>query len=101
MSQAIITSYISITSFAAISQFEEDHSMIETRRLKNAVIFSQKFLIIRDEFDQRKTTRLAHIDDTINKLFVSQTLIDYQHKNCDEEHFLELLQKLLHFPELA
>ena len=41
MSQAIIMIYINITSFPLMSQLEKDHSMIETRRLKNVVIFLQ------------------------------------------------------------
>ena len=35
---------INITSFVLISQLENDHSMIETRRLKNVVIFLQSIL---------------------------------------------------------
>ena len=31
--------YINITNFALISYLEKDHSMTETRRLKNVVIF--------------------------------------------------------------
>ena len=33
--------YINITEFALINEFEKDHSMIETRRLKHVVIFIQ------------------------------------------------------------
>ena len=44
MSQAIIMIYINITNFVLISYFEKDHSMIETRRLKNVVIFFQTIL---------------------------------------------------------
>ena len=36
--------YINITEFILINQLEKDHSMIETRRLKNAVIFIQTIL---------------------------------------------------------
>ena len=36
--------YINITKFVLINQLEKDHSMIETRRLKNAVIFIQTIL---------------------------------------------------------
>ena len=38
--------YMNITSFVLISQVEKDHSMIETRRLKNAVIFFYTFLYL-------------------------------------------------------
>ena len=31
--------YINITKFVLINQLEKDHGMIETRRLKNVVIF--------------------------------------------------------------
>ena len=41
MSYAIIMTYINITKFVLINQLEKDHSMIETRRLKNIVIFIQ------------------------------------------------------------
>ena len=44
MSKAIIMIYINITSFALISKLEKDHSMIETRRLKNIAIFFQTIL---------------------------------------------------------
>ena len=44
MSYAINTIYVNITSFVLISQLEKDHSMIETRRLKNVVIFFQTIL---------------------------------------------------------
>ena len=33
--------YINLTKFVLINQLEKDHSMIETRRLKNVVIFIQ------------------------------------------------------------
>ena len=33
--------YINITDSVLISKLEKDHSMIETRRLKNVVIFIQ------------------------------------------------------------
>ena len=42
MSYEIITVYINTTSFVLISQLEKDHSMTETRRLKNLVIFSKQ-----------------------------------------------------------
>ena len=35
MPQAIFMIYINITNFVVISELEEDHSMIETRRLRN------------------------------------------------------------------
>ena len=41
MSQAIIMTHINITKFLLINYLEKDHSMIETRRLKNVVIFIQ------------------------------------------------------------
>ena len=44
MSQAIIMIYINITNFVLISYLEKDHSMIETSRLKNVVIFFQTIL---------------------------------------------------------
>ena len=40
MPYEIITVYINITNFVLIPQLEKDHSMIETRRLKDLVIFS-------------------------------------------------------------
>ena len=40
MCQAIIITYINITKFVLINYLGQDHSMIETRRLKN-VIFIQ------------------------------------------------------------
>ena len=39
MSQAIIMIYINITNFVLISYLEKDHSMTETRRLKNVIFF--------------------------------------------------------------
>ena len=36
--------YINITKFVRINQLEKDHSIIETRRLKNVVIFIQTVL---------------------------------------------------------
>ena len=36
--------YINVTKFVLINQLEKDHSMIETRRLKNVVIFIQTTL---------------------------------------------------------
>ena len=47
MSYEIITVYINTTSFVLISQLEKDHSMIETRRLKNLVIFSKQSEVLR------------------------------------------------------
>ena len=44
MSQAIIMIYINITNFVIMSKLEKDHSMIETHRLKNVVIFFQTIL---------------------------------------------------------
>ena len=41
MSQVIIITYINITNFVLINELEKDHSMIETHRLKNVVIFLQ------------------------------------------------------------
>ena len=35
---------INVAEFVLISQLEKDHSMIETRRLKNVVIFIQTIL---------------------------------------------------------
>ena len=43
MSWAIMI-YINITKFIPFNQLEKDHSMIETRRLKNFVIFIQTIL---------------------------------------------------------
>ena len=37
-------SCINVAVFVLISQLEKDHSMIETRRLKNVVIFVQTIL---------------------------------------------------------
>ena len=37
-------SCINVTVFVLITQLEKDHSMIETLRLKNVVIFIQKIL---------------------------------------------------------
>ena len=36
--------YINLKKFVLINQLEKDHSMIETRRLKNVVIFIQTIL---------------------------------------------------------
>ena len=33
--------YINITKFVLVNELEKDHSMVETRRLKNVVIFIQ------------------------------------------------------------
>ena len=44
MSQAIIMIYTNIINFVLISLLEKDHSMIETRRLKNVVVFFQTIL---------------------------------------------------------
>ena len=43
MSYAIITIYINIISVVPISQLEKDHSMTETRRLKNVIFFQTIF----------------------------------------------------------
>ena len=45
MSKAIIMIYIDITEFVLLSSLEKDHNMIETRRLKNVVIFIQTLFI--------------------------------------------------------
>ena len=42
MSEAILMIIINITSFVLISQLEKDHSMTETHRLKNVVIFTKQ-----------------------------------------------------------
>ena len=44
MSQAIIMIYTNTINFVLISLLEKDHSMIETRRLKNVVVFFQTIL---------------------------------------------------------
>ena len=44
MSQAIIMIYINILKFVLINQLEKDQSIIETRRLKNIVVFIQTIL---------------------------------------------------------
>ena len=36
--------YINITNFILISELKKDHSMIETRRLKNVAIFIETIL---------------------------------------------------------
>ena len=36
--------YLNITNFALISYLEKDHSMTETRRFKNVVIFFQTII---------------------------------------------------------
>ena len=38
---AIIMTYINITKFVLINELEKDHSVIETRRLKNVGTFIQ------------------------------------------------------------
>ena len=38
--------YINITNFVLISLLEKDHSMVETRGLKNVVIFIRGFIEI-------------------------------------------------------
>ena len=38
--------YINSTNFAPISLIEKDHSMIETRRLKDVLIFSKQLKIM-------------------------------------------------------
>ena len=49
MAQAIIMNYINIINFVLISYLEKDHSMIETRRLKNLVIKNNfKFFSVRE-----------------------------------------------------
>ena len=45
MPWAIFTIYINITSFVLIGRFEKDHSMTETHRFKNVVIFFKTTLI--------------------------------------------------------
>ena len=39
-----ILTFVNITKFVLISYLEKDHDMIETRRLKNVVIFMQTVL---------------------------------------------------------
>ena len=46
MSKAIMMTCINVAEFVLISSFEKDNGMIETRRLKNVVIFIQTLLII-------------------------------------------------------
>ena len=36
--------YINISKFVLINELEKDHSIIETRRLKNVVIFIQTII---------------------------------------------------------
>ena len=43
MSQAIIIIFINITNFVLISKLEKDHSMIETRRLKNVCAVKKNY----------------------------------------------------------
>ena len=45
MAQAIIMIYVSITNFVLISLLEKDHSIIETRRLKNVISFQTIVLL--------------------------------------------------------
>ena len=49
--------YINIAKFVLINELEKDHSMIETRRLKNIVIFIQKILHYIFFFCDQKTTK--------------------------------------------
>ena len=44
ISWAVVMIYVNTTSFVEISKLEKDHSIIETRRLKNVVNFSQTIL---------------------------------------------------------
>ena len=37
--------YVNISKFVLINELEKDHNMIETRRLKNVVIFIESVLI--------------------------------------------------------
>ena len=63
MSWAIIIIYINITNFALIRQLEKDHSMIETRRLKNVFIFLQTILSF---VLSRKITYSSFFPTTLN-----------------------------------
>ena len=45
MAQAITMIYVSITNFVLISLLEKDHSIIETRRLKNVISFQTIVLL--------------------------------------------------------
>ena len=44
MSWAIMMTCINVSEFVLISYLEKDHSMMETRRLKNVAIFIQTIL---------------------------------------------------------
>ena len=44
ISWAVVMIYVNTTSFVEISKLEKDHSIIETRRLKNVANFSQTIL---------------------------------------------------------
>ena len=44
MPLGIIMTYINITKFVLINELEKDHSMTETCRLKNLLIFIQTFV---------------------------------------------------------
>ena len=44
ISWAVVMIYVNTTSFVEISKLEKDHSIIETRRLKKVVNFSQTIL---------------------------------------------------------
>ena len=44
MSWAIVMTCINVAEFVLISYLEKDHSMMETRRLKNVAIFIQTIL---------------------------------------------------------
>ena len=44
MSWAVVMTCINVAEFVLISYLEKDHSMMETRRLKNVAIFIQTIL---------------------------------------------------------
>ena len=72
MSYAIIMIYINITNFVLISQLEKDHSMIETRCLKNDVIFFQtilRFVLSR---------KIINISNDIAQKYVNVTVKDFR-----------------------
>ena len=67
---------INVVEFVLISSLEKDHSMIETRYLKNVVIFIQKIL---DFVLSRKTINIYN--DIASKLVALELLIIFSNKS--------------------
>ena len=85
--------YINITKFVRINSLEKDHSMIETRRSKNVVIFIAtilRFVLSRKIINSKRLIAISQYKKYSKKLTISTIASKFIELSVSQElHLLE------------